>query len=185
MVPLLGPLDKEWEKLLSGIPAHDSATLNLGFRRDDIGHPLNGFGFVVPAREKKLVLGCTFSSQKFFARAPLGFVLLRAFLGAEAVEKMKTLGEKQTIRQIIEELRPILGFKNEPISRHLAVWCGAMSYFRPGHLSQANRLEQKASEHKGLYLAGNGLKGVGIPDCIATGEAAAEKVFSDFATVAK
>jgi oxygen-dependent protoporphyrinogen oxidase len=55
-----------------------------------------------------------------------------------------------------------------------------MSYFKPGHLSQAARLEDKAAEQKGLYLAGNGFKGVGIPDCIAAGEVAAEKIFKDF-----
>jgi oxygen-dependent protoporphyrinogen oxidase len=54
-----------------------------------------------------------------------------------------------------------------------------MSYFRPGHLSLAARIEQKASETKGLYLAGNGLKGVGIPDTIAAGQAAAEKIIND------
>lgn len=180
MIPLLSPLDKEWEKLLSGIPAHDSATLNLGFRREAIGHPLDGFGFVVPAREKKLVLGCTFSSQKFLGRAPLGMVLMRAFLGADSVKKIKEEGEQAVIDQVLAELRPILKLKGEPVTQHLAVYNQAMSYFRPGHLSQASRLEQKASEQKGLYLAGNGLKGVGIPDCIAVGEAVAEKIFRDF-----
>ena len=181
MRTLIGHLDSEWQKLLSGIPAHDSATLNLGFRRKDIGHDLDGFGFVAPAREKKLMVGCTFSSQKFFGRAPHDFVLLRAFLGAETVALLKTQGESAVVQKIVEELTPILDLKNQPVVHHLAVYKASMSYFRPGHLSQSARLEDKASEQKGLYLAGNGLKGVGIPDCIASGEAAAEKIFKDFA----
>jgi len=180
MRTLIGHLDTEWKKLLSGIPAHDSATLNLGFRRSDIGHALDGFGFVVPAKEKKLILGCTFSSQKFYGRAPHDFVLLRAFLGAETTALLKTEGEEMVIQKVIAELTPILNLKGSPIVHHLAVYNSAMSYFPPGHLSQCSRLEDKASEQKGLYLAGNGLKGVGIPDCVAAGETAAEKIFKDF-----
>lgn len=176
MRPLIGPLDKEWEKLLSAVPAHDSATLNLGFRRQDVGHPLNGFGFVVPAREKKLVVGCTFASQKFEGRAPEGSVLLRVFLGAEAVQCLKAQGESAVLDKVLEELKPVLKLRGLPIVHHWARYEASMSYFRPGHLSQASRLEQKASEYKGLYLAGNGLKGVGIPDTIAAGQAAAKKI---------
>jgi len=179
MLPLLGPLDPEWNKLLSGIPAHDSATLNLGFRREDVGHPLDGFGFVAPQKEKKLLLGCTFSSQKFASRAPEGKVLVRAFLGAEAVGILRAQGEKAVLEKVLEELRPILGLKADPLVHHLASFPSAMSYYRPGHLSQASRLEQKAAETKGLYLAGNGLKGVGIPDCIAAGQAAAETLLKE------
>ncbi|MGH7739566.1 MAG: protoporphyrinogen oxidase, partial [bacterium] len=181
MRPLIGRLDSEWDKLLGGIPAHDSATLNLGFRREDVGHPLNGFGFVVPAREKKSILGCTFASQKFEGRAPEGHVLLRVFLGAATAESIQTLGQDAVIEKALEELRPILQLKGAPLLKHLTFYSKAMSHFRPGHLSQAARLEQKASEFKGLYLAGNGLTGVGIPDCVASGQAAAEKIIKDFA----
>ena len=177
MIPLLGPLDPEWEKLLARIPAHDSATLNLGYRRPDVGHKLNGFGFVVPSREKKLVVGCTFASQKFEGRAPEGFVLLRAFLGQEGVQLIESLGEEAVLQKVLAELNPILKLQKNPVVHHLARYRASMSYFRPGHLSQAARLEQKASETKGLYLAGNGLKGVGIPDCISAGETAAGKIF--------
>lgn len=179
MRPLIGQLDKEWDKLLSGIPAHDSATLNLGFRRQDVDHPLNGFGFVVPAREKKLIVGCTFASQKFEGRAPEGHVLLRVFLGSQAVQQLKAEGEPALLEKVLDELKPILSLRDKPIAHHLATYNASMSYFRPGHLSQASRLEQKTSEFKGLYLAGNGLKGVGIPDTIAMGLSAADKIFTD------
>lgn len=175
--PLIGGLDKEWEKLLSAVPAHDSATLNLGFRRQDVGHPLDGFGFVVPAREKKRIVGCTFASRKFEGRALEDNVLLRVFLGSEAVKEIKSHGENAMMEKVLAELTPILGLKGHPIVHHWASYESSMSYFRPGHLSQVIRLEQKASESKGLYLAGNGLKGVGIPDAIAAGQAAAEKIF--------
>src|SRR5262249_2983495 len=148
-----------------------------GFRRQDIAHPLDGFGFVVPSREKKLLVGCTFASQKFEGRTPENYVLLRAFLGAKAVQQLKEQGEQTLVEKVLEELKPILQLRDRPIAHHLMTYLGSMSYFRPGHLSLASRLEQKAAETKGLYLAGNGLNGVGIPDSIASGQAAAEKIF--------
>jgi len=81
------------------------------------------------------------------------------------------------VEKVLEELKPILNLRDRPVVHHLATYNASMSYFRPGHLSQVARIEQKATETKGLYLAGNGFKGVGIPDCIAAGQSAAEKIF--------
>ncbi|HVM32965.1 MAG TPA: protoporphyrinogen oxidase [bacterium] len=180
MKPLIGHLDSEWDKLLSGIPAHDSATLNLAFPREGVGHPLNGFGFVVPERENKILLGCTFSSQKFDHRAPSGKVLIRAFLGAPGAQILKAEGEGAAIQRVLAELKPILGLKSPPLFTHLAFYEKAMSHFRPGHLSLAARVLQKASETPGLFLAGNGFTGVGIPDCVAGGQSAADKILAGF-----
>jgi oxygen-dependent protoporphyrinogen oxidase len=180
MIHLLSPLDKEWEKLLQGIPAHDSATLNLGFRREDVGHPLDGFGFVVPSAEKRLCVGASFSSQKFKGRAPEGNVLIRVFLGKEAVAHYRPQGPDSLLEKLLEELTPILMLKNHPLFQHLVVYTQSQSYFKPGHLSLSKRLLEKATETPGLYLAGNGLSGSGIPDCVAAGEAAAEKIINDF-----
>ena len=127
-------------------------------------------------------MGCTFASLKFEGRAPENTVLMRVFLGADAVKQIKTQGESAVLEKVLEELNPILGLRNRPIVHHWASYEASMSYFRPGHLSQASRLESKAAEYKGLYLAGNGLKGVGIPDTIAAGQAAAEKIIQKFAT---
>ncbi len=182
MSALLGPLDKEWEKLLAGVPAHDSATLNLGFRREDVGHPLNGYGFVVPSVENKLCVGVSFVSQKFAGRAPEGNVLIRVFLGKEAVALYQSQGSDKLLEALPAELTPILQLKSHPLFHHLAVYQKSQSYYRPGHLSLAARLLEKAGETKGLYLGGNGLVGSGIPDCVASGETAADKIITDFKT---
>jgi len=180
MAAFLNPLDPEWGKLLGGIPAHDSATLNLGFRREDIGHSLDGYGFVVPSIERKLCVGASFASQKFAGRAPEGNVLIRVFLGKEAVHLYLTQGPDQMMEEVLAEIIPILHVKSHPLFKHLVVYSKSQSYYRPGHLSLAARLLEKAGETKGLYLGGNGLSGSGIPDCVATGEAAAVKIIQDF-----
>jgi oxygen-dependent protoporphyrinogen oxidase len=107
-------------------------------------------------------------------------VLLRAFLGARAIETLKGMTPADLVDKVVEELKPILQLRDKPVETHLSLYASSMSYFKPGHASLAARLEHKASETKGLYLAGNGLKGVGIPDCVASGEAAAEKIIQDF-----
>ncbi len=173
---LLNPLDSEWDGLLRETPVHDSVTLNLGFRREDVGHPLDGFGFVVPAKEDPLLLGCTFASQKFPGRAPEGHVLLRAFLGEEAAMLYQREGEERILKGVLERLKRILRISGNPVVSRVTLYRSSMSYFRPGHLGRLARLEQKAGEYRGLYLAGNGLRGVGIPDCVAAGESAAEKI---------
>jgi oxygen-dependent protoporphyrinogen oxidase len=154
----------------------------MGFRREDIGHSLDGYGFVVPSVEKKLCVGASFSSQKFAGRAPEGNVLIRVFLGKEAVALYQTQGPDPLLEEVLAELSPILQLKSQPLFQHLVVYTKSQSYFRPGHISLAARLLEKADETQGLYLAGNGLTGSGIPDCVASGEAAADKIISDFKT---
>ena len=117
-----------------------------------------------PSREKKLIVGCTFASRKFEGRAAEGHVLLRAFLGLEAVQKLRAEGESYLIEKILEELKPVLNLRERPITHHLAAYNASMSYFRPGHLSQASRLEQRPL-NSGPFSSG--LKGLGIPDTIA------------------
>ncbi len=182
MRPLLKSLDPNWDNLLEKIPAHDSATLNLGFRRQDVGHPLNGFGFVVPSKEKRLIVGCTFASQKFPGRAPEGTVLLRVFLGADAVAVAQKEGEEALLEDVLIELSPLLKLHYRPMVHHLSLYTSSMSYYRPGHADLVENLLKKVSETKGLYLAGNGLKGIGIPDAIAAGECVADKIFQDLQT---
>jgi oxygen-dependent protoporphyrinogen oxidase len=178
MVSILGSVDPEWKELLGGIPAHDSATLNLGFRRDQVGHPLDGFGFVVPDNEGALMLGTTFSSLKFAGRAPEGHVLLRTFLGRKAAMALDIEGERETLRKVFAEVAKVLKVKGEPIVSKLARYRSSMSYYTPGHLSRADRIQRKSAETPGLFFAGNGLMGSGIPDCIASGEQAAESLLT-------
>jgi len=174
---ILGKFDNEWAELLGGIPAHDSATLNMGFKRGQVGHPLDGFGFVTPDTEGALMLGTTFSSLKFEGRAPDGHVLLRTFLGRKAASALDVEGEKGTIRKVYAEVVKVLKIKGEPVVSRLARYRSSMSYYTPGHLSRADRMLRKAAETPGLFLAGNGLTGSGIPDCIASGEKAAEALW--------
>ena len=154
---------------LNAIPYASSATINLAFHRTDVTHPLDGMGFVVPATENLSIIGCSFSNVKFENRAPADYVLLRAFVGEPTSKKTET----ELIELCQADLTPLLGLKNAPrfviVSKHSQ----AMAQYQVGHQDVVNSIEQFTDELRGLALAGNGYHGIGIPDCIRSGEAAA------------
>ncbi len=151
-----------------------TATINFGYGRAAIKHPLNGFGFVVPFIEKRSLLACTFSSVKFSGRAPDGQVLLRAFAGGALQPEVFALDEAEMARRVEADLRELLGISEEPLFVEVAKWERSMPQYEVGHLERVAEIERLASELPGLTLAGNAYRGAGIPDCVRSGEAAAE-----------
>ena len=154
---------------LNTIPYASSATVNLAFRRTDITHPLDGMGFVVPATENLSVIGCSFSSVKFENRAPAEHVLLRAFVGEPTAKH----AEADLIQLCQTDLAPLLGIKEAPQFATVSKHTQAMAQYQVGHQEVVNDIERLTSKLHGLALAGNGYHGIGIPDCIRSGEAAA------------
>lgn len=166
---LIGNLSSPLTSKLNEIPYASSATVNLAFRREDVTHPLDGMGFVVPATENLSLIGCSFSSVKFENRAPTDHVLLRAFVGEPTSKKT----EAELIELCQSDLTPLLGLKNAPQFAMVSKHSQAMAQYQVGHQDVVSRIEQFTGELRGLALAGNGYHGVGIPDCIRSGEEAA------------
>jgi oxygen-dependent protoporphyrinogen oxidase len=151
-----------------------TATINFAYRRSEITHPLNGFGFVVPFIEQRSLIACTFSSVKFSGRAPEGHVLLRAFAGGALQPEIFALDEAEMAARVETDLRELLGINEAPLFVETAKWERSMPQYEVGHLERVNEIEKLASELPGLTLAGNAYRGAGIPDCIRSGETAAE-----------
>ncbi|HYV13352.1 MAG TPA: protoporphyrinogen oxidase [Pyrinomonadaceae bacterium] len=151
-----------------------TATINFGYRRAAIKHPLNGFGFVVPFIEKRSLIACTFSSVKFSGRAPDGHVLLRAFAGGALQPEIFALDEEEMARRVESDLRELLGIREDPRFVEVAKWERSMPQYEVGHLDRVGEIEALVNQIPGLALAGNAYRGAGIPDCIRSGEAAAE-----------
>ena len=154
---------------LNEIPYASSATVNLAFRRTDIIHPLDGMGFVVPATESLSLIGCSFSSVKFENRAPEEHILLRAFVG----EPTSKNAEADLIQLCQADLMPLLGIENAPLFATVSKHTQAMAQYQVGHQDVVDDIERLTRELQGLALAGNGYHGIGIPDCIRSGETAA------------
>ena len=160
---------------LGSIPYASSAIVNLAFRRVDIEHPLNGAGFVVPAVEERSIIGCTFSSVKLEGRAPEDYALLRAYVGGAGSrgEAYFNRSESEMVESVREELHELLGLKGDPQFALVYKHPRAMAQYHLGHLDLVAEIEAQARKLPGFALAGNAYRGIGIPDCINSGEQAA------------
>jgi oxygen-dependent protoporphyrinogen oxidase len=176
--PLLGEMDTQLAAELAAIPYESTATINLAYKRPEIFHPLDGFGFVVPFIEKRSTLACTFSSIKFRNRAPDDDVLLRAFVGGALQPEMFALDEDEIVQRVRADLRDLLGIETAPLFAEVAKWDRSMPQYHVGHLERVKRIDERVAALPGLVLAGNAYLGIGIPDCIRSGETAARKILS-------
>src|SRR6185295_18310835 len=172
---LLKDMHEQLAQKLVEIKYASTATINFGYKRAAIAHPLNGFGFVVPLIEKRSLIACTFSSVKFSGRAPDGCVLLRAFAGGALQPEIFALDETEMSRRVEADLRELLGISEEPLFVEVAKWERSMPQYEVGHLDRMNEIDTLAAKVPGFALAGNSYRGAGIPDCIRSGEAAAEE----------
>jgi oxygen-dependent protoporphyrinogen oxidase len=173
---LLNDLNANLAAKLKQIKYASTATLNFGYKRSDISHPLAGFGFVVPFIEKRSLIACTFSSVKFSRRAPEGHVLLRAFAGGALQPDIFALDESVMAERVEADLRSLLGISAKPLFTEVAKWERSMPQYEVGHLNRITEIENEAGKLPGLTLAGNAYRGAGIPDCIRSGEVAAESI---------
>lgn len=175
---LLAPLDGELAAELARISSAGTAVVSAAYRRSQIGHPLGGFGFVVPAIEHRHILAGSFSSVKFPGRAPADSVLIRAFVGGACQPLYAELPDDALRDLVSAELRELLDISGQPIFLDIARWPNSMPQYHVGHCELVARIERRVETLAGLALAGNAYHGVGIPNCIHSGELAAERVLS-------
>jgi oxygen-dependent protoporphyrinogen oxidase len=173
---LLREVDAKLSAELDAILYASTATINLAYRRADIPHALDGFGFVVPRIEHRSILACTFSSQKFAGRAPEGHALLRAFVGGALQPEMYVLDEDAMIAAVRDDLLKLLGIEKPPLFAHVEKWPRSMAQYHLGHVERVKRIRERLGSLPGLKLAGNAYSGAGIPDCVRSGESAADEI---------
>jgi oxygen-dependent protoporphyrinogen oxidase len=177
---LLRQVDSELAALLDKITYASTATINLAYRRADIPHPLDGFGFVVPFIEHCSILACTFSSIKFEGRAPADHVLLRAFVGGALQPEIFELDESEIISRVRADFRDLLGIETAPLFTVTEKWRKSMPQYHVGHLELVAQIQDRLRMLPALTLTGNSYSGAGIPDCIRSGEAAADEIINSF-----
>ncbi len=161
---------------LGEIAYSSSVTVTLGYGKDVLDALPPGFGFLVPRTEGKRMLACTFVHTKFPHRAPPDRALLRVFLGGSRDEEILFVSDAKIVEIVRDELRQILNLTVEPRFARVYKWKGAMAQYGVGHLERLERIERLRRTLPGLTLAGNAYRGIGVPDCIASGEAAAKAV---------
>ncbi|MGD9721841.1 MAG: protoporphyrinogen oxidase [Pirellulales bacterium] len=181
---LLQPIDAALAGELARIEYAGTAIVTQAYRRAQIAHALDGFGFVVPAREGRRILAGSFASVKFPGRAPADCMLVRVFVGGACQSELLRLSDEELRQLATDELRVLLGAQGEPLRSSVARWPQAMPQYHVGHCELVARIEQAADAWPGLALAGNAYHGVGIPNCVRSGELAAERLIRSAAACA-
>ena len=177
---LLASIDNVASDRLAGIPHASAAILCLGYRRDQLSRPLDGFGFVVPAAENRPIMAGSFSSNKFPGRAPDDHVLIRVFFGGALDGERVDASDEELKRIAQQQLGELIGVSGEPVLVQCVRWRDAMPQYHLGHQRRVAELEDRVAQIRGLELANNALRGVGVPQCIAEGERAAEAIARDW-----
>lgn len=152
------------------------SVLALGFERDQVGHPLDGFGVLIPEKENYSFLGCLFSSTLFPNRAPENKVLLTCFMGG-ACQPSKASGSTEILlNRLIPELQELLNIQGQPVFHHHAYWKRAIPQYTLGFDQYLQSMDQIESANPGFFLGGNYRHGISVPDCIINGMEMAERV---------
>ncbi len=170
---LVGDLDPEMAPALRGIPYASTVTLSVAYALGDIPKPLNAYGYIIPRAEGRSILACTWTSTKFPHRAPDGYGLIRAFIGRAGDDDVLNRTDEELLQMVRDELHHVLGITAEPLLHRIFRWPQAMPQYTLGHLDRVAIIDRRVAEHPGLYVAGNAYRGIGLPDCIASGEIAA------------
>ena len=171
------PIDHRSAEALTGLFYAPVAVVALGFRRADVGHPLDGFGMLAPSAEGRRILGTLFSSSLFPGRAPDGMVLLTTFVGGARSPELAADPPEVQLPRVLGELRALLSIRGEPVYHRLVQWPAAIPQYRPGHAA-VNAAIDEFERLPGVALAGSYRAGVSVGDTIASGLAAAERIMA-------
>lgn len=165
--------------LFEEIPYAPVAIVSLGWRRADVGHPLEGFGFLSPRKEGLRVLGCLFPSEIFPGRAPEGHVALAAFVGGRTDPEIVGWEDEEIVSTVVSELRGPLSLTGAPAFSRIRRWPRAIPQYEIGHGRFVERVREIERELPGLRIGGNFVGGISVPDCIKNGTAIAEEILRD------
>lgn len=175
---LVQQLDPLFATRLRAIRYVSTATVSLGFRRSEIHHPMQGAGFIVPRTEGRSITACSWSSAKFAHRAPEDSVLLRVFIGGALAEDLAELNESALIELAWEELHITMSITADPVVAYARRWRKSTPQYDIGHEKHIAAIEESAARLPGIHLAGAAYRGAAIPDCIQSGQNAAQSILA-------
>lgn len=163
---------------LSAIPYSSALVVNSVYERRELGHPLKGFGFLVPRAERKTLSAATWVSTKFPSRIPPNLGGLRGFVVGDQAQQLMGTSDSDVIELVRADYRSIMGIQARPLLSTVHRWPRSMPQYLVGHSQRRERIARALSDCAGLFLVGNAYDGVGIPDCVRLGEETANRIAS-------
>jgi protoporphyrinogen/coproporphyrinogen III oxidase len=180
--PLIRPHDKAIADALASIPSSSSATVSIAFNEREVGFDLKAFGVLCPLREGRALMAATYTSTKWPGRAPAGKVLLRGFVGGPHNQEILKRSDEELVRIVNDEFCNILGLNPfaKPLFSRVFRWHLGMPQYTFGHLDRVSLIEDRCAKIPGFAIAGGSYRGVGVPNCIESGEQATSKVLGEW-----
>jgi oxygen-dependent protoporphyrinogen oxidase len=179
---LLSHLDPSFESPLTSMEYAAVAVVSLGYRQQDVGHSLNGFGFLVPRSSGLRVLGSVWNSSLFPGRTPDGHALLTSFVGGATDPAATKLKPEELAVLVHAEISSVLSMKNDPVFSNVTIWPRALPQYNLGHSDRLAAVAKSCSRFPGLWLTGNYLQGPAIGSCVDQALAVAGEVRNHLAT---
>jgi len=173
---LLAPIAPTAAQELANIRYVSTGTISLAYRRDEIQHPLNGFGIVIPRSEKRSINAITWSSTKFEGRAPQGYALLRVFFGGSRTPEMMAVTDEKLLTIVQAELAAIMGITATPLFHHICRWDRSNPQYDVGHLERVAVIQAGLPER--VFVTGSPYGGVGVPDCVRQAKETAQSLLA-------
>ena len=176
---MLKGMDKAVSSTLDGIYYPAVSVICLGYKRDKISHTLDGFGFLIPNREGRKILGTLWDSSVFPNRAPQGYVLLRSMLGGVRNSELALKGGDVLTNVVTDELKDIMEIKAQPDFAKVYTHVKGIPQYSPGHERRLEKIDEIVSRFQGLYITGNAYRGIGVNDCVENSYKLAEKIIDN------
>jgi oxygen-dependent protoporphyrinogen oxidase len=178
---LLAPLNGSFESELCGVEYSGVAVVSLGYRKEDVAHSLDGFGFLVPRSSRLSVLGTVWNSSLFPGRAPNGQAVLTSFVGGATNPGAARQSPEELAAQVHREITPLVGVRKEPVFKNVTIWPRALPQYNLGHTARLAAVEKLRVSFPGLYFAGNYLNGPAIGTCVEHALKVANEIRVSFA----
>jgi protoporphyrinogen/coproporphyrinogen III oxidase len=172
-------IDKNLSSVLSEIPYPAVSVVCFGYKRERFKHPLDGFGFLIPGREGRRILGTLWDSSVFPNRAPEGYVLLRSMLGGVRMSDLALQDENRLTDVVMAELRDVMKITVQPDFVKVYTHKQGIPQYPPGHQQRLATIDKMTSNFNRLYITGNAYRGIGVNDCIENSYALAERIVQE------
>ncbi|MEW6418515.1 MAG: protoporphyrinogen oxidase [Nitrospirota bacterium] len=176
---MLRDIDKQLSSTLNEIFYPSISVVCLGYRRDKISHSLDGFGFLIPYKEGRRILGTLWDSSIFPNRVPEGYVLLRSMLGGVRMSELALQDENKTINLVMDELKDIMEITVQPDFAKVYTHKKGIPQYSLGHEKKLETIATICNKFKGFYITGNAYRGIGVNDCIENSYKLAERIVKE------